>query len=94
MWPIYIALAMFAYNTFSSPNLANYSPYELLFGRKPKLLLDIETNPDIKVAGKFNDYYLLLNKMLQYLHKLLHDFKLKRVAMAKIEVFSNIIVEI
>ena len=41
---------MFAYNTFNIPNLGNYSPYELAFVRKPKLLLNMETNPDIKVS--------------------------------------------
>ena len=81
MWQKYLPLAMFAYNTFNSPNLANYSPYKLVFGRKLKLLLDLETNPDIKVSTTFKDYYTLLNKGLQYLHKLLQDFKLKRLAM-------------
>ena len=52
-WPKYLPLATLAYNTFNTPNLANYSPYQLVFGRKPKLLLDIETNPDIKVSGTF-----------------------------------------
>ena len=28
MWPKYLSLATFTYNTFNSPNLANYSPYE------------------------------------------------------------------
>ena len=37
--------------------------------------------PDIKVLVTFKDYYILLNKRLQYLHKLLHDFKSKRLAM-------------
>ena len=32
MWTKYLS---FAYNTFNSPNLGNYSPYELTFGRKP-----------------------------------------------------------
>ena len=32
----------FTHNTFNSPNLANHSPYKLVFGRKPKLLLDLE----------------------------------------------------
>ena len=36
MWPKYLSLATFAYNTFNTPNLGNYSPYELAFGRKPK----------------------------------------------------------
>ena len=62
MWPKYLPLATFAYNTFNLPNLANYSPYELVFGRKPNLLLNFETTPDIKVSGSFKDYYNLLNK--------------------------------
>ena len=40
MWPKYLPLATLAHNTFNSPNLGNYSPYELVFGRKLKLLLD------------------------------------------------------
>ena len=56
MWPKYLPLATLAYNTFNTLNLANYSPYELVFSRKPKLLLDLETNPSIKVSGTFKDY--------------------------------------
>ena len=74
-------LATFAYNTFNILNLVNFSPYELVFRRKPKVLLILETTPNIKVAETFNDYYDLLNKTLEYLHKLLQDFKLKRLAM-------------
>ena len=66
----------FSNNMFNTSNLANYSPNELVLGRKPKLLLDLETNPDIKVSGTFEDYYTLLNKRLQCLHKLLQDFRL------------------
>ena len=73
MWHKYLPFATFAYNTFNSLNLANYSPYELVFGRKPKLLLDVETSPDIKVAGTFKEYYTLLSKRLQYLHRVLQD---------------------
>ena len=39
MWPKYLPLATFAYNTFKSPNTAYYSPYQLLFGRKTKVTL-------------------------------------------------------
>ena len=81
MWPNYLSLATFAYNTFNSPNLANYSPYELVFGRKPKMLLNLETMQDIKVTGTFNEHYELLNKRLKYLHDILQNFKLKRIAM-------------
>ena len=81
MWPKYLPLATFIYSTFNTPNFANYSPYELVFGRKPKLLLNLETNPDIKVSGTFKECYNLLNKRLLYLHKVLQDFKSKRLAM-------------
>ena len=64
-WHKFLSLATFAYNIFHSPNLGNYSPYELVFGRKPKILLDIETDPDIKVSGMYKDYYTFLNKRLQ-----------------------------
>ena len=65
------------YNIFNSPNLANYSPYELVFGRKPKTLLNLDTTPDIIVTGTFKEYYELLNKRLRYLHNILQNFKLK-----------------
>ena len=81
MWPKYLPLATFAHNTFNLPNLVNYSPHELVFGRKPKLLLNLETTPDIKVPEAFKDYFNLLNKQLRYLHKLLQDFKSKRLVM-------------
>ena len=48
---------------------------------KPKLLSNLETTPDIEALGLFEDYYTLLNKRLQYLHKLLQDFRSKRLAM-------------
>ena len=73
MWHKYLTLAIFAYNTFNSPNLANHSLEELVFGRKPKLLLDLETDPDIKIAGTYKGYYMQLGKRLQYLHKILQD---------------------
>ena len=53
MWTKYLSLATFAYNTFNSPNLGNYSPFELTFGRKPKVLLNTETNPNFQSLNKF-----------------------------------------
>ena len=75
IWPKYLQLATFAYNTFNTPHCGNYRPYELVFSRKPKSLLNLESTPDIKVSGTFKEYYELLNKRLKYLHKLLLDFK-------------------
>ena len=76
-----LSLAMFAHNNFNSLNLGNYSPYELTFGRKPKLLLNVDTNPDIKVCRNFREYYEFLNKRIKYLQNLLFNFKSQRLAM-------------
>ena len=81
MWHQFLSLAMFTYNIFHSPNLGNYSPYELVFGRKPNLLINVETNLDIKIASTFKDYHTLLTKRLDYLQKTLQNFKMKHLAL-------------
>ena len=81
MWPKCLPLATFAYNIFNTPNLGHFSPYELTYGRKPRPLLNLDSNPDIKVLGTFREYYDLLNKRLKYLHDILLNFKSKRLAM-------------
>ena len=80
MWHKYLPLATYAHNTFNSPNLANHSPYKL-FRRTLKLLLDLETDPDIKVSGTYKEYFTQLGKRLEYLHKLLLDLWMKRLAL-------------
>ena len=81
IWTKYLSLATFAYNMFNTPNLGNYSPYELTFGRKPKLMLNIDSNQDIKVSRSFREYYELLNKRMKYLQDILFNFKSWRLAM-------------
>ena len=81
MWTKYLSLATFAYNTFNIPNLGNYSPFELTFSRKPKGLLNTETNPNIKVSTNFKGYYDMLNKRIKYLQDMLFNFKSRRLVM-------------
>ena len=37
-WHKFLSLATFAYNIFHTPNLGNYSPYELVYRRRPRIL--------------------------------------------------------
>ena len=62
-------------------NLGNYSPYELVFRRRPRILINIETDLDIKVSGTYKDYHTLLTKRLDYLQKMLQNFKIKCLAL-------------
>ena len=61
--------------------MSNYSPYELVLGRKLKLLLELETDPDIKVLVTYKEYYKTLEQRLKYLQKVLLDFKMRRLAL-------------
>ena len=81
MWSDYLPFATLAHNTYNSPNLSNYSPYELVFGRKPKLLLNLETGPDIKVPATYKECYERLEKRLKYFQKVLLDFKMRWLAL-------------
>ena len=38
-------------------------------------------DPDVKVSGTYKEYFLQLRKRLGYLHKLLQDFQMKRLAL-------------
>ena len=58
---------MYSYNTFCSPNLNGFSPYELVFGKKLKVLIDLETVPDIRILGTCNECFEFLAKRLEYL---------------------------
>ena len=71
----------FAYNIFHTPNLGNYPPYELVFGRRPKILINIETDLDIKLSGAYKDYLTLLTKRLDYLQNMLQNFIMKCLAL-------------
>ena len=74
-------MAAFAYNIFHTPNLGNYSSDELVFRRKTKILLNIETDPDIKISVTYKDYHMLLTKRLDYLQNMLQNFKMKCLAL-------------
>ena len=76
-WHKFLSLATFAYNIFHSPNLGNYSSYKFVFGRRPKIPINVETDPDIKVSGTYKDYHTLLTKRLNYLQNMLQNVKMK-----------------
>ena len=53
---------MYSYNTFCSLNLNGFSSYELVFGRNPRLLIDLETDAKVSVSKAFKEYYELMSK--------------------------------
>ena len=65
-WHSCLPYSMLCYNGYSTPNLNDYIPYELVFGHKMTLSQELELKVDIVVSGTFTDYYEKL-KNLKYM---------------------------
>ena len=74
-WPAFLSLAMLSYNSYSSPNLDGYSPYELALGSKVRLAPSIEVTPEIPVTATFKEYYIKLKQQLAYLRGHISKFR-------------------
>ena len=77
-WHIFAKPCMIAYNSYSTPNLAGLSPFELVMGRKANIIPMIEVTPSIPVTGTFKQAKDLLDKKLTYLREMLRKFRDKR----------------
>ena len=64
-WHVYAKACMLTYNSYASPNLCDLSPFELVFGRKPRIVPILEVTPPIPVTGTFKDAYEILNKKVE-----------------------------
>ena len=80
LWSWYNCLpyAMLCYNSYSTPNLDNYSPYELVFGHKMTLNPKLELEPQAVVNAQFHTYYEKLKKSLSYMRERLQRFRSAR----------------
>ena len=80
LWSWYNCLpyAMLCYNSYSTPNLDNYSPYELVFGHKMTLNTKMELEPQAVVSAQFYTYYEKLKKSLSYMRERLQRFRSAR----------------
>ena len=77
-WSSCLPYSMLCYNSYSSPNVDGFSPYELTFDHKMTINPYLEVQPDIVVSGTFCTYYEKLKKNLQYLCSRLQRFRSQR----------------
>ena len=80
-WKYFCKPCQLMYNTAVSPNLADLSPFELVFGRKAKICPELEILPSIPVTGTFSDAKANLIRKLKYLRTHLLQFREKRFQM-------------
>ena len=76
---VQIGMTMLTLNSYASPNLDNLSPFELTFGRKAKIVPQLEVTPELPVTDKLQAALTELCKKLQRARKCLTDFRDKRL---------------
>ena len=81
MWAHYLLTCTYACNSFASPALNGIRQLQLNFGRSPKFLLEIDTNPQEGTSRSFKDYYELMWKRFVYFQKIVKEYKLQQMDM-------------
>ena len=77
-WINFVDEAMASYNSYASPNLDGLCPYELVYGRKPKIIPNMEIKVSAPAPGTYRTYLRNLQKQLTVLRKHLQEFRDKR----------------
>ena len=66
---------MLVYNSYASPNLADFSPFELVFGRKANICPEFEFKPQVPITGTHKQAFEILQKKLRYFRQALQKFR-------------------
>lgn len=77
-WYNILPYAMLCYNSYSTPNLDNYSPFELVFGYKMMINKELEKDLSCVVSASFSIFYEKLKKNLNYMRERLQKFRSER----------------
>ena len=92
MWPLYASAAMYAMNTFAFKALQGFTPFELVFARKPRDLLSVQFKPLADYPIEIRNYGELLMKRAEFIRALQLDWRTEqnRDKHLRNEMFSNV----
>ena len=80
-WPLYCKPAMLLYNSYTTPDLDNLSPFEVAVGRKAVPAPRFEYKPRIPITGTHEKAQEKLQERLLYFRKRLEEFRSNRIAL-------------
>ncbi len=80
-WPEMVGISTLNYNTFASPNLDGFSPYELVFGHKARIMPELEIEPQLPVGGTLKKFHQNLNYKLDQIRRHMQKYRDKKVDM-------------
>ncbi|KAJ8038848.1 hypothetical protein HOLleu_16398 [Holothuria leucospilota] len=89
-WVRFVATSSYAYNSFSSPYLGNYSPYELAFGRKAPDLSNLSFNPMSGMSQSYEDYVEHLKEKFQAVSKTILSLQKKHQERQNVEITQKL----
>ena len=91
-WPLYASVAAYAMNTFTSKALQGFTPYELVFTRKPRELTSIQFRLLADYPIELRHYVELLIKRTDFIRSLQMDWRNEqnRDKHIRNEMFSNV----
>ena len=78
-WTDFLPWATLSYNSFSTPNLDNFAPLQLLLGHLPKILPQYEISPELPVTGTYKTYLTKLKAELTYMREKIQKFRDQRL---------------
>ena len=92
MWPLFAATAAYAMNTYTSEALRGFSPYDLVFGRPPRILPNYEFEPLESYPVEIRTYVSLLRDRGQMLRQGQMNWKIKQARDKNMynEMFNNV----
>ena len=73
-WPLYVTSTCYAINTFVSP-VTGFSPYELVFLKKPPDILNLHFQPLQTVAKGYEDYCIKMKTKLENVGNFILELK-------------------
>ena len=79
-WPLYASVAAYAMNTFASKALQGFSPFELVFARKPRDLTSVQFKSLSEYPIPLREYVELLMKRAEFICKLQLNWKIEQVS--------------
>ena len=73
-WPLYVTSTCYAMNTFVSPT-TGFSPYELVFLKKPPDILNLHFQPLQTIAKGYEDYCIKMKARLENVGNVILELK-------------------
>ena len=91
-WPLYASVVAYAMNTFASKALQGFTPFELVFARKPWDLSSVQFKPLAEYPIEIHSYVELLMKRAEFIRTFQLDWRNDQNRDERLcnEMFSNL----